>query len=38
MWQKYRKVDFGDGYRDLFIDNFNWGLKNKGELITTFFD
>ena len=37
-WHKYRKIDFGDGYRDSFIDYFNLILKNNDKLATAFFD
>ena len=38
MWDRHRKVDFGDGYRDPFIDYFNLILENNYKLATTFFD
>ena len=38
MWDRNKKVDFGDGYRDRFIDYFNLILEKNEKLATTFFD
>lgn len=38
MWDRQRKVDFADGYRDPFIDYFNFGFETRPKFTATFFD